>query len=119
MPYYAGLDLHRSMSVIVLKDAQGQLICQGRVDNDPVALEKFFAPHREEPIVVALEATTNYAWMYDTLERLGCQVELAHPPRGRNGRGKRTSCAADSHSIFKAASAIRTRPLCRHHRKFV
>ncbi len=83
MPYYAGLDLHRSMSVIVLKDAQGQLICQGRVDNDPVALERFFAPHLEEPIVVALEATTNYAWMYDTLERLGCRVELAHPLKVR------------------------------------
>lgn len=83
MPYYAGLDLHRSMSVLCLKDAEGHLVRRGRVANDPVALGQFFAGCDGEPVFVALEATTNYAWMYDTLERLGCRVELAHPLKVR------------------------------------
>jgi len=83
MPYYVGLDLHKSMSVLVVKNAQGQLVRQGRVVNDPVALQQFLQPCQDQPCTVALEATTNYAWMYDTLERLGYQVKLAHPLKVR------------------------------------
>lgn len=83
MSYYVGLDLHKSMSVLVVKDAQGQLVRQGRVVNDPVALQQFLAPCQAQPVTVALEATTNYAWMYDTLEALGCGVKLAHPLKVR------------------------------------
>ena len=83
MPYYAGLDLHKSMSVLVVKDAQGHLVHQGRVPNDPVALQQFFEACHDQPVTVALEATTNYAWMYDTLEHLGHTVKLAHPLKVR------------------------------------
>lgn len=60
MAYYAGLDLHRSMSVIVVKDLQGQLVTQGRVSNDSSALEQFLRFREEQPVHVAVEATTNY-----------------------------------------------------------
>ncbi len=83
MPYYAGLDLHKSMSVLVVKDAQGHLVHQGRVPNDPVALQQFFEICNDQPVTVALEATTNCTWMYDTLEQLGCTVKLAHPLKVR------------------------------------
>ena len=81
MPHYAGLDLHKSMSVIVVKDQQGQLIREGRVPNDLAALQAFF--HDQPSLTVALEATTNYIWMYDTLEALGHTVQLAHPLKVR------------------------------------
>lgn len=83
MPYYAGLDLHKSMSVLVVKDAEGHLVRQGRVPNDLVALQQFFGGCQDQPVTVALEATTNYAWMYDTLESLGHTVKLAHPLKVR------------------------------------
>lgn len=83
MPYYAGLDLHKSMSVLVVKDADGHLVRQGRVPNDLLALQQFFGHCHDQPVTVALEATTNYAWMYDTLESLGHTVKLAHPLKVR------------------------------------
>lgn len=83
MAYYAGLDLHRSMSVVVVKDTDGQLVTQGRVANDPGALEQFFRFRDGQTVSVALEATTNYAWMYETLEHLGCTVQVAHPLKVR------------------------------------
>lgn len=81
MGHYAGLDLHKSMSVIVVKDQTGQLIREGRVPNERTALQAFF---RDQPsLTIALEATTNYTWMYDTLEALGHTVQLAHPLKVR------------------------------------
>lgn len=83
MGQYAGLDLHKSMSVIVMKDQQGHLIQEGRVANDRTALQQVFATSGEHPVTVALEATTHYTWMYDTLESLGHRVQLAHPLKVR------------------------------------
>lgn len=83
MGYYAGLDLHKSMSVVVVKDQEGHLVQQGRVSNDRVQLQQFFEPCQDQPITIALEATTNYTWMYDTLEQLGYTVQLAHPLKVR------------------------------------
>jgi len=83
MAYYAGLDLHRSMSVVVVKDERGRLVTQGRVTNDPVALEQFFRCREGQPLHVALEATTNCTWMDETLEALGCSVQVAHPLKVR------------------------------------
>lgn len=77
--YYAGLDLHKSMSVISVKDETGTLLKQGKAANDRTALEAFFKPFAESKVSIALEATSNYQWMYDTLEGLGHQVSLAHP----------------------------------------
>ena len=83
MAYYAGLDLHKSMSVIVVKDQDGHRLREGRVPNDPQALHAFFADYHDQPLTVALEATTTYAWMYDTLESFGATVQLAHPLKVR------------------------------------
>lgn len=77
--YYAGLDLHKSMSVISVKDENGKLLKQAKVTNDRIALEQFFKPFTQGQVRTALEATSNYQWMYDTLESLGQRVDLAHP----------------------------------------
>jgi transposase len=83
MAYYAGLDLHKSTSVIVVKDQEGNRLREGNVPNDPQALHEFFTDCQDQPLTVALEATTTYAWMYDTLESLGYTVQLAHPLKVR------------------------------------
>lgn len=79
MEYYAGLDLHKSMSVIVVKDKEGKLLKRGKVNNEPCALNEFFSDFKAGHMQVVLEATTNYSWMYDQLEEMGHGVVLAHP----------------------------------------
>ena len=79
MEYYAGLDLHKSMSVITVKDKEGKLPKHGKVANEPSVLRKFFSDFKSGDMQIALEATTNYSWMYDELEMMGHGVVLAHP----------------------------------------
>ena len=79
MEYYAGLDLHKSMSVIVVKDKEGVLLKRGKVNNEPYALKEFFSDFDANNVQVVMEATTNYSWMYDQLEAMGHGVVLAHP----------------------------------------
>ena len=53
---YVGIDLHRRRSVIVRKDATGELIETVQIDNDPLTLAEVIGRAGEAPEVV-LEAT--------------------------------------------------------------
>src|SRR3954467_3572475 len=75
---YVGIDLHRRRSVIVRKNAAGELIAKTHIDNSPLALAEAVAAAGPEPEVV-LEATFGWYWAVDTLEELGARVHLAHP----------------------------------------
>lgn len=80
---YCGLDLHKRFSYIVVKDDAGRQLARGRVENDSADLQAFFAPFRNNRIKVALEATSNYYWMYETLDALDMDVKLSHPLKTR------------------------------------
>jgi hypothetical protein len=54
---YVGIDVHRRRSVIVPKNAAGEVLGQVRTDNDPVALPCQIEQAGPDPEVV-LEATT-------------------------------------------------------------
>ena len=56
---YVGIDLHRRRSVIVRKNADGELLSKTRIDNDPLALMNAVAVAGPEPEVV-VEAT--FGW---------------------------------------------------------
>ena len=56
---YVGIDLHRRRSVIVRKNADGELLSKTHIDNDPVALMTAVAAAGPEPEVV-VEAT--FGW---------------------------------------------------------
>ena len=75
---YVGIDLHRRRSVIVRKNAEGEVLAKVHIDNDPVALAQAVAPAGPEPEVV-LEATFGWYWAADVLTALGARVHLAHP----------------------------------------
>jgi hypothetical protein len=49
---YVGIDLHRRRSVIVRKDAAGEVLEQVRIDNDPVALACAIEKAGPDPEVV-------------------------------------------------------------------
>ena len=75
---YVGIDLHRRRSVIVRKNAEGELVSKVHIVNDPVALAEAVAAAGPEPEVV-LEATFGWYWAADVLAEMGANVHLAHP----------------------------------------
>lgn len=76
---YCGLDLHKRFSYIVIKDSLGRKLTKGRVENNEADLSAFFAPFQNNNIKVAIEATSNYYWMFETLDRMNMDVNLSHP----------------------------------------
>ena len=75
---YVGIDLHRRRSVIVRKNAAGEVLSTVHIDNDPVAFASAVAAAGPEPEVV-LEASYGWYWAADLLTEMGCRVHLAHP----------------------------------------
>lgn len=75
---YVGIDLHRRRSVIVRKDAEGEILATIQIDNEAMALAEAVAAAGEHPEVV-LEATYGWYWAADVLTELGARVHLAHP----------------------------------------
>ena len=75
---YVGIDLHRRRSVIVRKNAEGEVLSKVHIVNDPVALAQAVAAAGPEPEVV-LEATFGWYWAADVLAEMGAKVHLAHP----------------------------------------
>src|SRR5439155_19518669 len=75
---YVGIDLHRRRSVILRRDAAGEVVGEARIDNEPLALAAEVAKAGPCPEVV-IEATVGWYWAVDTLEELGATVHLAHP----------------------------------------
>lgn len=56
---YVGIDLHRRRSVIVCKNAKGELVSKVQIANDPLALAEAVGAAGPEPEVV-IEAT--FGW---------------------------------------------------------
>lgn len=75
---YVGIDLHRRRSVIIRKDANGELLSKVHIDNDPLTLAEAVAAAGPNPRVV-VEATFGWYWAADVLADLGAEVHLAHP----------------------------------------
>ena len=75
---YVGIDLHRRRSVVVRKNAEGELLSKVHIDNTAMALAEAVAAAGPEPEVV-LEATFGWYWAADLLEEMGARVHLAHP----------------------------------------
>jgi hypothetical protein len=75
---YVGIDLHRRRSVIVRKNADGELLSKTRIVNDPAEMMRAVGEAGPEPEVV-LEATFGWYWAADLLQEMGAHVHLAHP----------------------------------------
>jgi transposase len=75
---YVGIDLHRRRSVIIRKNAAGELISKVHIDNSAEALVAAVGAAGPEPEVV-VEATFGWYWAVDLLTEMGARVHLAHP----------------------------------------
>jgi hypothetical protein len=56
---YVGIDLHRRRSVIVRKNAEGELLSKVHIDNDPVAMAEAVAAGGPE----ARGCSGGYVWV--------------------------------------------------------
>lgn len=75
---YVGIDLHRRRSVIVRMNAEGEVLGNVQIDNDPVALAMALAEAGPDP-EVAIEACYGWYWAVDLLQAEGANVHLVHP----------------------------------------
>jgi len=75
---YAGLDLHKSFSVITMMNAEGkEMVKQTKLPNNGEIVE--LLQGFNEPVALAMEATRGWYWLYDLLEENGIEVKLTHP----------------------------------------
>jgi transposase len=95
MPLYGGIDLHANNSVVVLLNAQDQVIYQKRLPNDLPTILAALAPHPGEIEGLVVESTYNWYWLVDGLMEAGYRVHLANPAAIQQYSGLKYS---DDHS---------------------
>lgn len=78
---YIGIDLHRYFFQAAKINEEGKILLNLRFPNNCEAVERLLKKElkEEKPIAVVVEATRNWMWLVDELEKRGCQVKLAHP----------------------------------------
>jgi transposase len=78
---FLGVDYHKQFSLMTLMDKEGRVVKRGKLANQDKVLSAFLSPFNEYTIHSTLEAGRNWMSMYDSLERLGTKVFLAHPSK--------------------------------------
>ena len=79
MPLYGGIDLHANNSVVVLLNAQDQVIYQRRLANHLPTILEALAPYQADLTGVVVESTYNWYWLVDGLMEADYRVHLANP----------------------------------------
>src|SRR5258708_6209910 len=78
--YFVGIDLHRDFFVAVAQDETGSELFKKRYENSIESVEELVSTFEVPPMVV-VEATRNWMWFIQALQKRGCSVQLAHPFR--------------------------------------
>ena len=76
---YGAIDLHSNNNYAVISDGEDQVICQKRLENNLVAVDRFFGIYKSELNPIVVEATYNGYWLIDGLMELGYEMKLANP----------------------------------------
>jgi transposase len=82
MKEYIGVDLGKHKAVVVKKDRQGKITSKVTVPVTQAAMESYFSKQDRRSEVV-VEATGNWMYLYETIERYTPQIVLAHPLKTR------------------------------------
>src|SRR3990172_8783215 len=78
MAEYIGIDLHKQTSYVTKMDAQGKILEQRNLRNDPETLRGYFAQQPADTRF-AVEATGNWMYLYELIEERDPDLVLAHP----------------------------------------
>lgn len=82
--YYMGIDLHKKYFVSTVMDKEGRIVKRARVSTDRRAIKNYFALLKDiEPMKAVMEATFNWAYLYDEISPLVDETVLAHPLKTR------------------------------------
>lgn len=82
MKEYIGVDLGKRKAVVVKKDSHGKITGKATLPVTQAALESYFSKQDRKSKVV-VEATGNWMYLYETIERYTPDVVLAHPLKTR------------------------------------
>ncbi len=75
-PFYLGIDLHLKRTYLVLMNAEGEVIDKRRLKNTEMA--SYISKNIPKETYAVMEATRNWPFFYDLLEKHVERVELAH-----------------------------------------
>lgn len=75
---YIGIDLHRDNFHAVVMDENGESLHSQKYVNCQEAVNHLLT-HCEDSPQVVMEATRNWMWLTEALQKKGCEVSLAHP----------------------------------------
>jgi len=75
----AGLDLHKNQSYITVMGGDGQILDEASLKSEANSILTYLSKF-EDPEVV-FEATRNWYWLYEALQREGYDVTMAHPKK--------------------------------------
>jgi len=75
-PFYLGIDLHLKRSCLVLMNAEGEVIDKQRLKNTDIP--DYISENVPQETYAVMEATRNWPFFYDLLEKHVDRVELAH-----------------------------------------
>jgi transposase len=80
MQYY-GIDIHKKYSTYTMVDEQGNVMNQGKIDNNIEAFKKVFREASGSDTKAVIESTCNWYYIHDLLEGMVGEVVIAHPLR--------------------------------------
>lgn len=78
--YYLGVDLHRDSFTVFGTDNKGKEILKGKYPNNYHSIDLLLSHFPLRPAVV-VEATRNWMWFVNDLQKKGCCVKLTHPTK--------------------------------------
>ncbi len=75
---FAGIDFHKTFSLVTLGDKHGEEILQQKLwHNDVQSIKKFFKEH--DKVTCAIESCRGHEWFLDLLRDLGLVVHMCNP----------------------------------------
>lgn len=76
--YYVGLDIHKKIIAYCIKQVDGTIITEGKIETKRVYLKQW-AETLPSPWIGAIEATIFTGWIYDFLKPYARQLQVGNP----------------------------------------
>jgi transposase len=80
--YKIGCDANKRFSQFAVRDANGRLCLQRRIEHEPGAIREFLSQY-PAGTPVALESVGNWYWIVDEIEAAGCVPHMAHAAKAK------------------------------------
>jgi len=109
---YIGLDIHKKFTQACVLDSNGRFVCNERIRTDVTDIGHWFERIEtitNDELVVAMEATGFYFWIYDCIAARGHEVKVVHPTKVKPLMRARTK--NDKNDAYMLADLLRSRCL--------